>query len=288
MGLDVYLMKYEDFDSGMAREKEYQERSDVLFNEIYYKGQPREEVEKLPQVERTKRYDEYKNACKDLSKELGLTHDGYDGHAHEKVELNSTLYPDHMFKIGYFRSSYNDSGINRVMRNLIGIDLYDIFPEAKEKDAYQIQPDWNAALERSQTALQKMHDLVVEGNTYKVFALDDFMFVDENTPYSERQALQAFLKEKDKWSKNKQEDKLNFDSYSNRLGTFHMADPLEVVAFIKGKKEYGNKGDITYVIYKSSTEDIIWYIQAMEIVVETIKYVLGSGEPEKFAMRWSG
>ena len=41
--------------------------------------------------------------------------DDRDGNA-EEVRLDSKVHADHMFKIGYLRSSYNDGGIDRILR----------------------------------------------------------------------------------------------------------------------------------------------------------------------------
>lgn len=56
------------------------------------------------------------------------------------VNMPSKKYPNHYFRIGYFRSSYNSSGINYVLRDRLGIDLYDIF-DAKDS-GYYVEPDW--------------------------------------------------------------------------------------------------------------------------------------------------
>ena len=44
--------------------------------------------------------------------------------------MDSVKYPLHLFKIGYFRSSYNTNGYNSVVSDLIGKSLY----ETKARD----------------------------------------------------------------------------------------------------------------------------------------------------------
>ena len=58
---------------------------------------------------------------------------------------DSTIDPKHLFKLGYFRSSYNERGIERVMRNINLPGLHDIFGVKGEE--YNVRPDWQEALE---------------------------------------------------------------------------------------------------------------------------------------------
>jgi hypothetical protein len=55
---------------------------------------------------------------------------GKDG---ENIQQNSKKYPTHYFKVGYFRSSYNEWGLNRVLTKTIGKDLYYIFEPPDKK-----------------------------------------------------------------------------------------------------------------------------------------------------------
>ena len=95
MGLDVYLYKYEDFEKVIFAEDEYER----LSGEAWRFG--------------GKKYEELTDDEKDYARErdkvfmlsLGLV--GYgESPLKQEVELPSSKYPDHYFKIGYFRSSY--------------------------------------------------------------------------------------------------------------------------------------------------------------------------------------
>jgi hypothetical protein len=59
------------------------------------------------------------------------------------IKFPSQRYPEHFFKVGHFYSSNNDSGINRVLSDSIGLDLHSIFNPLDED---YFQPDWNLAL----------------------------------------------------------------------------------------------------------------------------------------------
>jgi hypothetical protein len=63
----------------------------------------------------------------------------------EGIEQNSVKYPDCYSKVGYFRSSYNNSGTNSTLRALGLHDLYSLF--AAENGDY-LFPDWQASYRR--------------------------------------------------------------------------------------------------------------------------------------------
>jgi hypothetical protein len=94
---------------------------------------------------------------------------------------------------------------------------------------------------------------------------------------------------KKRYSEEKNRDKSFLGgSFSCKEGEFFMDKPIEVCAIMPGFK----KGFIraqepcTYVIYKNK-EGYKWYIEALEIVVETIDWVLKQKKPEQFLLHWS-
>jgi hypothetical protein len=70
---------------------------------------------------------------------------------YEKVEIDHPDYPDHYFKIGYFRSSYNESGINRILKNMDLPTLNEVFNISDVE--YYFQPDWQKALENVESLI---------------------------------------------------------------------------------------------------------------------------------------
>jgi hypothetical protein len=138
MGLDVYLEKCPNRAEAERIEEEYEAKS----SEAYNKGN----FDNLTQAER----DAHWSAMNDLAASMGL--DKWGVHL-SRVEIHddSSLHPEHMFKIGYFRSSYNGGGINNVLGNIGIDDLYAIFD--KKSDDYCFVPDWKASLERCNKAL---------------------------------------------------------------------------------------------------------------------------------------
>jgi len=75
--------------------------------------------------------------------------------AEEKIEIDSEKYPEHMFKIGYMRSSYNSGGFNSVVREIVGHDLYWLFA-VKDVNEYIVRPDWKVAATRCQMLIDQL------------------------------------------------------------------------------------------------------------------------------------
>src|SRR5882724_7093236 len=91
VGLDVYLRKYDDFADTQKREKAYEKRTEPLY------------------ADGNGLTDEQRKAKREaIAAELQLDEWGTDKALVHEVSSNSAKYPEHYFKIGYFRSSYND------------------------------------------------------------------------------------------------------------------------------------------------------------------------------------
>jgi hypothetical protein len=116
MGLDVYLHHYDDF---AARIKFEDLRSD--------------EETRLLELH----WSDY--ALVDLKLAEWEAAQGTVPLPPEHIELDSELYPNHSFQIGYFRSAYNDNGFNSVFCDTINKSLYDIFQPGNN---YAFVPDW--------------------------------------------------------------------------------------------------------------------------------------------------
>ena len=260
MGLDIYLYRYDNFEDTEARENKYTEFSEKLWNGAG-------DYDSLTQEQK----DELRNKDKEFAKSLNLDEWGTDESTCEQIELDHPDYPNHYFKIGYFRSSYNSSGIERILRNLGVPTLSDIF---RDNDEYKFQPDWDAALAKCEVAI----NLLKEKGAYRVNQVSANIFR-ESSVKSEKDALDIFLKnlEKDRDS--------DMRSYSNADGEFYLDEPLEVVAMIPGKTTLLREQDCVYVVTKSDNE---WYVQALEIVRDTIKHVLSQENKNQYYLHWSG
>src|SRR6185295_11284101 len=142
MGLDVYLYRYDVEKAVMDKlEKQYETASNKAW---HFGGKT---YEQLTAAEKS----QARATNKATALKLGLDKDG-EHPGKVKIEIDSALYPDHMFKIGYLRSSYNDEGINRVLRNAGLHDLSEIFQPGER---YAFRPDWDEALARAKYVLDR-------------------------------------------------------------------------------------------------------------------------------------
>ncbi len=196
----------------------------------------------------------------------------------ESIENAHPKYPDHYFKIGYFRSSYNDSGINRILENLKLPTLYGIFDAPNDK--YKFKPDWELALSKTIDTIEKLK----AAPNLRCFDVGWNEFKGDpstaETITSETEAIAAFLEER-----KRQENSMG--SYSNSKGHFYH-EGIKVFGLIEGAKKrffVDQKLPCTYVIIEGGNE---WYIQALEIIKDTIEFVLAQKDKSKYKLHWSG
>lgn len=289
MGLDVYLYKYNRDPAEVFRLcEEATAKLDAEFTRIQAELAPDGwdwgKATKEQKDEVFRRVKEFKSAN-------GYDDDEPEG-LREKIENDSAVYPEHMFKVGYMRSSYNEGGINRILANYLDMDLGDIFPS--EKDDYERTVDWPEALKRARDMRDRFTEHVKKCGPYTVIA----EFQNPFTPPSEwgriespKQALDIFLTEKAKREANPPPP--DWNCYSNGDGTFFFGDAaLEVVGMMLSvQKKYGGTScPGVYLVTKSKDgkSPLEWYQHALEIVVEMCEWVLGQPEPERFLLHWSG
>lgn len=266
MGLDIYLYRYDNFNDTIEREKKYEEFSEKLWEDTGEYNSISDET-KI----------EIRQKCKEYAESLGLDQYGTDVTNKENIEFDSTLYPNHMFKVGYFRSSYNDGGIERILKNFGLPTLYDIFEV--DSSVYQIKPDWESALTNVTKVIEEFK---AKGN-YRVKPIYAHTLTNEY-PTESKEALELFIKEKEKYEELKRDN--DGYNYSNSIGEFNFEESEKVIAFIPGECRYifNDKP----CVYKIVEGDNSWYINALEIVRETIEYVLSQENKEQYYLHWSG
>lgn len=269
MGLDIYLYRYDNFADTREREKKHSEFDEGLWAEAG-------EYDSLSEEKKA----EIRQKSKEVAKSLGLDDWGIDNTGAEQIELPHPSYPDHYFKIGYFRSSYNSGGIERILRNFSLMTLRDIFEVNKEE--YYIQPDWARAKERALETLEKFKALP----NYRV---EPFFVTaySKDVPTSPEEAMNVFLKEMQKLEETRKKHPDREEcNYSNGVGYFYPAEELKVHAIIPGKSQYiFNERECLYVILEGAND---WYINALEIVVATCDHVLAQKNIEQYYLHWSG
>lgn len=267
MGLDIYLYRYDDYNMTQELEKKHQD-----FEKSVWNGNDEDEKYNLLTEEQK---EEYQQKCYDHAISLGLDKWGTAKDGVECIELPSEKYPDHYFKVGYFRSSYNEGGIERILRNLGLPTMGDVFEHDIEE--YHFQPNWERALINVKSLIEEFK----KKGSYRVHHVESNMFISEPPKIkSEKDALDLFLGEIEK--NNGREEKYN---YSNSNGEFSIAEPMKVLAMIPGTYRIFDDRECVYVVTES---DNTWYINALEIIQETIEYVLSKENKEQYYLHWSG
>jgi hypothetical protein len=201
---------------------------------------------------------------------MGL--DVYLKRNNETVELVPQSDPGHVFRVGYFRSSYNGSGFNSVMERCGCPDLYAIFQPPQ--DAYQFKPNWHEAKVRAESALDqyRMHLKSPAGGHYVTFISASAKCA------SEREALAAFASEAEK--------ERPFEAYSNSSGHFWVKG-AKLKAAIAGEQKWSGPGVFLVFEQERVEGERDWYETALMIVIETIEHVLASGATDDFTVIWS-
>jgi hypothetical protein len=205
---------------------------------------------------------------------MGL--DVYLSGGKKEVNINSEKHPKHIFKIGYFRSSYNEAGFNTVLRNREIEDLYWIFNNNGRK--YDFKPNWTQALKRVQEVIVKWKAFMKSDEAK--YSVTECMCSKEVK--SKEEALKIFFEEKkthSKWTGG------GFGNFSSGNGSFFLANPLKVCGVVSGKNCINSP--TTYVIHQVPPSNWKWYLDALEVVDETIKYVLSQKNKDSYKLHWS-
>lgn len=279
MGLDIHLRKCADLAAATAAEQASAAEQDANWNAGGGYDSMTEEQKA-----------EVRAKNKEVEKKHGCT--GKYGKHHTIEELDevvSAIDPEHMFKIGYFRSSCNGAGIERVMRRLGLPTLRDIF---QPNDEYEFKPDWDEALLRVNKAIEgyQAHLASDMGN----FTVTEVRPLWDRGVSSEKDALKLFSEQ---LASHKPGE--GFDHYSNADGEFMMSG-MKVHAIITKKYEPPRDGNpisrmlntpSVFVVYEKTKGDDgkeDWYLTALRIVRESIEYVISQPDRQHFYLVWSG
>ena len=309
MGLDVYLYHaMEDLEPWFEKCKQYEEVSKKNWDAAG-------EYSKLTQAQK----DKVSAKNKKVADSLGLDEWGsIPDDIQEKVEMPSDKHGEHLYSIGYFRSSYNGGGTNSQCDKLGVPNLYDIFAEyaGDDGDSYYRFVDWDAAKEVVVNVITQLkeiqatdrgkfqaidievlyNEMIQEGSGkvpnpdkteawYQEKIARPLEFKD-HIPQSSPGAMDMFIKQLDE-HKNKDGTLSGFNSYSSKQGHFHL-NGLKCFGFIPGVKKHwsGSMVPTMYIIIESDSVDYI--LSCMEIVEETIDYVLAESDSDTYFLGWSG
>lgn len=287
MGLDVYLRRYENFEDAIRREDEYEKRSSKEW----------EEAGGYNALDESQRK-EVKERTDKIKEELGLNSYGSVG-APDVIEIenNSSKHPNHLFKVGYFRSSYNGSGFNRMLPDLCGHEgLYKIFNN--EKEEYYVRPDWDEARKETVIAIEMLKK-AMKNKIFRAHSLRNSAFINSartnnfaDVPKNEEEAKNVFMKKFEEWTK----DKNDFcgGCFESKEGLFSIKKPLEIYGIINGVSNNILsllRGETSFepglFIIMEESDNAKWCLAALEIVLETIDYVLDQCDSNKYYLHWS-
>jgi hypothetical protein len=267
MGLDVYLYRCADRKAAAAVEKQYNQESEKIWEDEALSSDVA-----LAQSEA-------------LAERLGLDDCGQHP-SRERVAINSTIDPEHMFKVGYFRSSYNSGGINHVLDNLGFAGLYQIMGVGWDVSEPEI--DWDEALRNANQAISAYEaHLASPAGKYRV---DHIRPMGQSGADGEKAALELFVGQLQAMPTSDMRD------FSNGDGHFFL-DGKKVCAIIpeQAKAPTGNpmldmlnQPGVFVISEKEPSEKRDWYLTALLIVKETIEYVLAQPDRENYYMVWSG
>ena len=271
MGLDIYLYKYDNFDQYKQLEKEHSEFSIQAWIHGDKKYEQMTDAEKKSSRTKVERWEKSHGFIKG---EYGNEQPG-----REKIEFDSEKYPKHMFKIGYFRSSYNGAGINPILENLGLPNLAKIWGCT---DEYTFRPDWAKTRKNLVEVLTKLNKIIEDGLDLRCSEFSPNMFGQDYVA-SAAEAIEI-VKKKLIEHRNEKASPFGGGSFSNMQGEFHLKENLEVIAMIHGKGTFNRP--CVFVITKGDTK---WYAEAIEVMIETCDYALAhKDEAEQFYLRWSG
>jgi hypothetical protein len=265
-------------------ETEYEERTDAIWAEtrhLEYKDIPQSQIEEI------------RAKCDAVAEELGMgKHGTLPLHLNRDPETpESTINPEHLFKIGYFRSSYNAGGINSVVRQMTGKEGLNWVFE-KEDNEYTFQPNWTRAANRAQMLIAEMK-AKTEDQGGHMFVIESSVnpFVDpadvEHMCSSKEDALKLYRQEYSRQAEIHEDARKS--GYSNISGHWFIGKPLEAVGVVMGIEKHwlGTKQVVTYVICKGTDEVLESYLDSLRIVIETCEWVIAQPTPENYWLRWS-
>ena len=285
MGLDIYLYKCPDLEYADKMDAAYQEGLDATYDwwrELDTIGEATADEEaKLNQ----------KRAALKMKYEI----EGYDHKSRVEVYMESTTQKDHLFKIGYLRSSYNDAGFNSVMTVFGLATLYDIFDFPRE-EVLHFKPDWEKSLERVKDAIEK-YDAHLKSPMGKYHVTTFRPHLNYGVD-SDKEALEKFNQE---ILQRKSDTDFFSGGFTNRDGMF-LTQPLKVVAIInhalKQEKDLKDSKNLwerwsnmphMYLVHETEggDESQKWYMTALKIVQENIEYVLAQKDKDDHYLVWS-
>lgn len=295
MGLDIYVYRTKNWDK-------YKETLD----KINKAGKASEAVWEEHELSKGKSWNDIAEADRDVvsaaakeaeektGKELGLKRDDntsypswLNPYEEDLAEEKSKKHPKHeLFNLGYFRSSYNGSGINSILTDRVGYSLYEIF-EYNDDDEYEFTPNWIKVKKNALEAKAALKKAYKESGNVGVYHVSSNMFSPDagKEVNSDAKALEVYREEMKANGENGGEREPY--NYSNIKGEFMPAKPLNVRALIHGVEQFGGARPATYVVFELDKGTPKFYLDALDIIAETAEMAIDDKE-YTYYLHWSG
>lgn len=209
-------------------------------------------------------------ACNAMACELGMDELDYG----KKIEKKSKVFSDHFFKVGLFFDGQGAESFSFVMQQLGLKTMDEIFGRCPKGEKLQFcVPDWGAALLRCAEEKAKLKRMYLEKQRVLDYRVVTMVFNLEN----ERQEVSSFVLSeyvKDYLSK------VDEGQGGTEEIVLYGEETIEGVVL---KKE----GDRLVVCLIVKTKEFyIWYLEALEVIQETIEFVLSQKRVEEYYLLW--
>ena len=208
--------------------------------------------------------------CRAMACDLGMDNLDFG----RKLVKKSIIAPDHPFKTGLFFDDQGDEGFSNVMQKIGLRSMDEIFGRSSEEEKLQFYiPDWERALLRCTeekirlTMMCRNKERILD---YRVVSMS--LNIDESHPDASVAILSDYVKD-----------------YLSEVDT---GQPIineislyggEYIDGVVAKKE-GNFL-VMYLIIRTP-EFYTWYIGALEVIRETIEFVLKQAKKEECYLLW--
>ena len=261
--MEVGLLRFEDFGKTQELEKRWDDYHSKVFSDLA-NGKDRMTDDDLAQLRR-------KTSV--LSDALGLSNRGEDYKNVSRIEQPSNVHPDHLFKVGTMVDTMDEFALSVVLGNLGIHGIHAIFGDHvqyvnKGGGIEYIRPDWSRCFDNVCDAKSALVKAVSEGRNFMVSTLSGVPSVSLKSPY---EAVSMFQEQRAYAHAHKLDR-----NYVNQLGWFFMNKPLSIRAAISGTVITGGVPvPATYLVYNV---DMDWYMKALDIICETIEYVLSRSD----------
>lgn len=187
------------------------------------------------------------------------------------------LDDSHLFSNEYLRSSYNDSGFNRIAQAKTSKDLWTIFEPCGDLESGEVHPSKEQLQLARKRAVDVFEELKDADTSYTMFeGFNTFRADDDYTIKDAHSALEAWHETMDD-----HQDKANpfgMTAFSNAHGTFY-TEGFEIKALLPGFGPLDTKG--VWVIYDI---DLSFYIEAARRTIVFIDTALAMKSPK---ITWS-